>query len=271
MNLYYMNSLLSCRFGTVKSINLVKHSSDKNLGNKLEDCEVKNEVDSKETPLDSYCVTNAESSFSEEATYSMSKGTSGVEFHYDKELEEDKENDGSSVNVDKNADKVSDNTPCQEHIVSDTAVKDAGNKSIQGSPERQDTTIDDPDLQENTVANDNDVDIEDKIGDDNMDSNDVDIEDKIMDGNMVSKNTVCPFQKGFSGDTSSELVGPRKDINEEDDICNHVFEPGSVLVEYARTEACCLAAHCLHGRFFDGKKATIEYVPLSLYRARFTK
>ncbi|TKY57779.1 Splicing factor U2AF 50 kDa subunit [Spatholobus suberectus] len=26
---------------------------------------------------------------------------------------------------------------------------------------------------------------------------------------------------------------------------------GSVLVEYGRVEACCLAAHCLHGRFFD--------------------
>lgn len=256
MNIYYINSLLSCRFGTVKSINVVKHICDKNLANKLEDCEVKIGVDSKETSLDSHCVTNAESSFSEEATYSVSKGTSGVEFHYDKELEEDKENDGSNVNVDKNADKVSDNTPCQEHIVSDTTVKNAGNKSIQGSPDRQDTTIDEPDLHENMVANDDDV----------------DIEDKIVDGNMDLKNTSCPIQEGFSErDTSSELVGPRKDINEEDDICNHVFEPGSVLVEYARTEACCLAAHCLHGRLFDGRKVTVEYIAPSLYRARFTK
>lgn len=256
-----MKLLLSCRFGTVKSINVVKHSSDKNLATKLEECQVLNEVNSKEASQDTPFV-NAESSFSEEATYSKSKGTSGMEFQYDKELEEDENNDGCSANDDKNA-EVFDSTSCEEHLVSDTTVKDAGNKSmpsssIQGCPDHQDTPNDEPEeLHDKMVANEIDV----------------DIEDKMVDGNVDSKNTDCPLQEGFSErDTGTELVGPRKGINEEDDVYDgHVFEPGSVLVEYGRTEACRSAAHCLHGRFFDGRMVTVEYISLSLYRARFTK
>lgn len=88
---------------------------------------------------------------------------------------------------------------------------------------------------------------------------------------MESKDTVSAFQEGFSEwDISAELVSPQKSIDTEEDIYGHVFKPGSVLVEYGRAEACCSAAHCLHGRFFDGRMVTVEYVALSLYRTRFT-
>lgn len=40
----------------------------------------------------------------------------------------------------------------------------------------------------------------------------------------------------------------------------HIVEPGSVIVEYRRLEAACIAAHCLHGRTFDGRVVTVEYV-----------
>ncbi|CAI8601841.1 unnamed protein product [Vicia faba] len=247
---------LECaRFGTVKSIHVARHSDDKNVATKSE--EAKKNVGSEEASLVTHTVTNnAESSSSEEATHSSSIGTSGMELHYEKDLED--------VNIDKNA-KVFYNTTReeQEHLAGDDAtVKDADNecmpsRTIQGCPDHHDISFNAPELNDNTV--DNDIDVEKLVGD-----------------NMDSKGTVCPFQKGFSEcDISSELVGPIKDIKEEDedeyDINNIVFEPGSVLVEYARTEACRLAAHCLHRRFFDGRMVTVQYISLSLYRARFTK
>ncbi|KAJ1431509.1 RNA-binding domain superfamily [Sesbania bispinosa] len=239
---------LECaRFGTIKSINVVKHSSDEHLATKLEECEVINEVDPKEASLN-----DAEPSFSEKATYGQSTGTSGVEFHHDRDLEEDKVDDSSSVNGNKNADEVFDNASCQEQLVSDTVVENAGNKSIPSSiiqecPGHQDTPNDVAELHDKMVANDIDV----------------DIENKMLSGNIDSNNTVCALQEGCSErDTSSELFGLRKGIDEEDDIYSHVFEPGSVLVEYGRTEACRVAAHCLHGRFFDGRMVTVKYITL---------
>ncbi|XP_076951713.1 uncharacterized protein LOC143625166 [Bidens hawaiensis] len=49
------------------------------------------------------------------------------------------------------------------------------------------------------------------------------------------------------------------------------FEVGCVLVEYKRTEACSMAAHCLHGRVFDGRSVSVEYVAYDVYRTNFQK
>lgn len=50
-----------------------------------------------------------------------------------------------------------------------------------------------------------------------------------------------------------------------------VFEPGCVLVEYKRTEAASMAAHCLHGRVFDNRSVAVGYVDYEIYKARFPK
>ncbi|XP_052188724.1 uncharacterized protein LOC127799053 [Diospyros lotus] len=50
-----------------------------------------------------------------------------------------------------------------------------------------------------------------------------------------------------------------------------LFEPGSILVEYARTAASSMAAHSLHGRLFDNRTVTVEYVSYDLYKAKFLK
>uniref|UniRef100_A0A803KT14 RRM domain-containing protein n=1 Tax=Chenopodium quinoa TaxID=63459 RepID=A0A803KT14_CHEQI len=55
------------------------------------------------------------------------------------------------------------------------------------------------------------------------------------------------------------------------DRSNNLFEDGCVLVEFKRTEATCMAAHCLHGRAFDDRIVTVEYVSLKAYRERFPK
>ncbi|XP_057959899.1 splicing factor U2af large subunit A [Malania oleifera] len=69
-----------------------------------------------------------------------------------------------------------------------------------------------------------------------------------------------------------ESDAAEKDDNREQ-VCNlaDIFEPGCVLVEYKRVEASCMAAHCLHGRFFDDRIVTVGYVALDLYCARFPK
>ncbi|XP_058101496.1 splicing factor U2af large subunit A [Magnolia sinica] len=55
-------------------------------------------------------------------------------------------------------------------------------------------------------------------------------------------------------------------------VCNpDVFEKGCILVEYMRREAACAAAHCLHGRLYGGRVVAAEYAPYDLYHARFPK
>lgn len=71
---------------------------------------------------------------------------------------------------------------------------------------------------------------------------------------------------------NKELDVAEKDAKkEQESVQGDVFEPGCVLVEFRRTEASCLAAHCLHGRLFDDRIVTVGYVNLELYRNRFPK
>eukprot|EP01018_Ginkgo_biloba_P030457 Gb_32245 [translate_table: standard] len=46
---------------------------------------------------------------------------------------------------------------------------------------------------------------------------------------------------------------------------------GSVLVEFSREEAVCLAAHTLHGRLYGSQKVIASYFPHSLYQKRFPR
>ena len=72
--------------------------------------------------------------------------------------------------------------------------------------------------------------------------------------------------------SSKELDGRENEgKNEQEYDQGNVFEPGCVLVEFRRTEASCMAAHCLHGRLFDDRVVTVSYVDFDLYRSRFPK
>lgn len=59
-----------------------------------------------------------------------------------------------------------------------------------------------------------------------------------------------------------QLDGPGEGDDRKDVFVDpgHIFEPGSVIVVYRRVEAACMAAHCLHGRTFDGRVVSVEYV-----------
>ncbi|XP_071719651.1 uncharacterized protein [Rutidosis leptorrhynchoides] len=60
-------------------------------------------------------------------------------------------------------------------------------------------------------------------------------------------------------------------VKDESHELSEAFKAGCVLVEYKRTEASSMAAHCLHGRDFDGRTVSVEYVPFDVYRTRFKK
>lgn len=62
-----------------------------------------------------------------------------------------------------------------------------------------------------------------------------------------------------------------KIIEEAVAVSGNVFEKGCVLVEFKRAEASCMAAHCLHGRNYDDRVVTVEYVSPYIYRKRFPK
>uniref|UniRef100_A0A7N0U516 RRM domain-containing protein n=2 Tax=Kalanchoe fedtschenkoi TaxID=63787 RepID=A0A7N0U516_KALFE len=52
---------------------------------------------------------------------------------------------------------------------------------------------------------------------------------------------------------------------------NCVLMPGSICVEYRRSEDTCIAAHCLNGRAFDNRTVSVEYMSLDLYRKKFSE
>ncbi|KAL0912813.1 hypothetical protein M5K25_016221 [Dendrobium thyrsiflorum] len=52
---------------------------------------------------------------------------------------------------------------------------------------------------------------------------------------------------------------------------SEAFEPGFILVEFQRKEAACNAAHCLHGRSYGERTVAIEYIPHDVYFNRFPK
>ncbi|XP_061990335.1 splicing factor U2af large subunit A [Rosa rugosa] len=56
---------------------------------------------------------------------------------------------------------------------------------------------------------------------------------------------------------------------ENDFDLGSIFEPGCVFVEFGRSEASWMAAHCLHGRVFEDRIVTVEYIAPDHYRAKF--
>lgn len=87
-------------------------------------------------------------------------------------------------------------------------------------------------------------------------------EDSILDG----------ASSDLDHNVSKELDSTENNGKKEEKFDQgNVFEAGCVLVEFRRTEASCMAAHCLHGRLFDDHVVTVSYVDLDSYRKRFPK
>ncbi|RWR97740.1 bromodomain-containing protein 4-like protein isoform X3 [Cinnamomum micranthum f. kanehirae] len=74
---------------------------------------------------------------------------------------------------------------------------------------------------------------------------------------------------------SKEPIGEKSDVdkgNTSQQACNlELFEEGCILIEYARKEAACVAAHCLHRRPYGDQIVVVGYIPYDMYRARFPR
>ncbi|PIA45487.1 hypothetical protein AQUCO_01700781v1 [Aquilegia coerulea] len=74
----------------------------------------------------------------------------------------------------------------------------------------------------------------------------------------------------------NHTVSEESQISEKNEIKqekpdDEAFERGCVLVEYVRSEASCLAAHCLHGRLYGDRTVLVNYIPHDLYLSKFPK
>lgn len=114
---------------------------------------------------------------------------------------------------------------------------------------------------------------------------DIKIEDVSLEGKSMAKEDSTLKEVGIEreetfagkeGSVGTESDAIRKsEINEKDhgkdqdyDLAR-IFEPGCVFVEFVRAEASLKAAHCLHGRAFEDRIVTVEYVSLDHYKAQF--
>ncbi|XP_034224925.1 splicing factor U2af large subunit A isoform X3 [Prunus dulcis] len=111
--------------------------------------------------------------------------------------------------------------------------------------------------------------------------NDSSLENKLMAEEERSTQEEADGEKlrSFAGKDCS--LETESDANEKIEIKeqNHgkehdydlgsIFEPGCVFVEFGRIEASLMAAHCLHGRVFEDRIVTVEYISLDHYRAHF--
>ncbi|KAK4258296.1 hypothetical protein QN277_007757 [Acacia crassicarpa] len=261
---------LECaRFGTVRSINVVKHSSDKNEASKSQVREDLNDVGYYGTAQKSECDNNnPESSHSEKTTYlaAESATTSGVEC-------DNVSDGGRGADVDKRADQFSETESCQgEKDGGDATVEHVENKSIPDVTNLEHSSKDQSGVLDTLAADDICINVENKLvpNDTNAASSNPNASlGPELDGAKEVRSNEDLSDPNASLET--ELGGANEVKSNEGDTSDHVFEPGCVVVEFRRTEACCKAAHCLHGRFFDGRMVTVEYVALSLYKARFTK
>ncbi|KAL6532438.1 hypothetical protein OROGR_014408 [Orobanche gracilis] len=101
------------------------------------------------------------------------------------------------------------------------------------------------------------------------------IENKhLVEGNFQSDEQQNAKIESFGEELKPEesnfsQEGEKRDIAISLDLESSMFEPGSAFVEYRRPEAACMAAHCLHGRIFDGRVVTVGYVGKDLYQMRF--
>ncbi|XP_028759502.1 uncharacterized protein LOC114718368 [Neltuma alba] len=291
---------LECaRFGTVRSIDVVKHSSDQNQAAESEKREAINDMRSNGASQD--CECDNKNHGSEMAAYlGADSTTNGVECdHGNKEIRED--NSGGGADVDELTDQFSESKSCQvENFGSDASVEGVENKSIpnvmsqecydhhniyKGESELLDNMAADDisiNVENKSVANSTIVDLSDpnaSLGPELDGAKEVRSNEDLSDPNASLGPELDGAKEVRSNENISDPnaclgtdLGVADEVkNNKDEVADHIFEPGCVFVEFRRTEACCKAAYCLHGRFFDGRMVTVEYVALSLYKARFTK
>ncbi|KAJ6323865.1 hypothetical protein OIU76_011209 [Salix suchowensis] len=247
---------LECaRFGSVKSINVVKYAAI--TASTSKSCEFNDDT------------------VSAEATQSLGcDGTNPITRNI-RESFDQKFMEGDSIGDDKPASDVMEDEPCQPgQVDSDVAVQDLACKNLSDS---RDPPQDELDSNVDKVTDD--IEIEEvHVENKSTAGEDLNLKEvgdsKLMAGEELNLEEVSgDVEKDFVND-SMEIKpnsNEKGDCKEQDCNLGRIFERGCVFVEFRRTEASCMAAHCLHGRLFDDRTVAVEYIPLDVYLARFPK
>eukprot|EP00257_Ricinus_communis_P021218 XP_015580648.1 splicing factor U2af large subunit B [Ricinus communis] len=238
---------LECaRFGTVKSVNVVRNGPIPIFTS--EACKMNEDMDS----------AGPQQNLGGDETNAETEKTIG-DIHHEpveaNDTDDDKPVEGNGVEDDKPADDLMEDESSQlGQFDSNMAVE---NLSGDGVPEPQE-----PIPIQQTSKDESDC-LHGKVTDD------VQMKDTIAEHKLPIQQEL---KESFTNDHAVESDATGKGDHEEHNCdLSYIFYPSCVFVEFGRTEASCIAAHCLHGRLYDGRTVTVGYIPLDVYRSRFPK
>ncbi|WCJ24088.1 Splicing factor U2AF 65 kDa subunit [Euphorbia peplus] len=241
---------LECvRFGSVKSVNIVKYVSTPISTaqvcdtNDVQVCNVDNDMEFARSPKNlEFDVTNAKTDQAKEASDLTIAKSNGVE--------DDKNAQNTMGDESRQSGEIDDDISVQNlHITSIPESEDLGTMSKDETSTANDTVIGNTHMEDSNEEGKTPVDADLNLKEASGDIKETLVDDHVMEPDEIEK-------------------GQR-----EDQDCNigYIFEPGCVFVEFGRAEASCTAAHCLHGRLFDNRTVMAGYIPLDVYRSRFSK
>ncbi|XP_057459704.1 uncharacterized protein LOC130750234 isoform X2 [Actinidia eriantha] len=270
------------RYGTVKSVKVVKHSichhRNQETGNFLEnpssardgqDLKCKDNTTKTETSKEHVDCDSEE--FSRSETPNNAKEAAEV----------DKAVEGDGISDDKLTYNRVEYETCDPATI-DNKVAVEKPTSEDNSMVLEEPTCDDNhnaislELPEGFMSNDQMECCDGKVDDDTNQTRDAEMETKLVEEEKLKSPEANEQQQEALAEMNfSERIDLGTLEKGENGECvfafEDVFEPGSVLVEFRRIEAACMAAHCLHGRLFDNRMVTVGYVDYNIYKARFPK
>uniref|UniRef100_A0A5B6ZS78 RRM domain-containing protein n=1 Tax=Davidia involucrata TaxID=16924 RepID=A0A5B6ZS78_DAVIN len=263
---------LECaRFGTVKSVNVVKHS---NSCTTAETCDVTDNTGSASSAMDGKDLECDDKNTKTEILAEV----------MDLDLGKINRSElSSSAKEPEEVNKAAEsNTICDDKLI-DNLIR---NEMCLPAPADKDLAVEDPTCHENSNAISQELPNQLNTMVDQVESHNDKIANIIQTGDFEMENTSMVkeelksevnggLEAAFAGldcgvrieSDSHEKVENKEQFSDPRDV----FEPGCILVEYQRTEASCMAAHCLHGRLFDNRIVTVGYVSHDIYQARFLK
>ncbi|GFZ10725.1 hypothetical protein Acr_22g0001230 [Actinidia rufa] len=253
---------LECaRFGTVKSVKVVRHNdchTNQETGNCLEN------PSSASDRQDLKCRDNT-----------MKTETSGEHVDCNSEeisRSEAQNNDKEAAEVDKAVEELTCkgiSTTLERPICEDnsTVLEEPCDDNHNGISQEQ---------PEGFMSNDQMECCDDNVDDDTIQTRDAEVEIKLVEAEKLkSLEADEQLQEGLAEMNFSEKIDLGTLEKGENGECvfafEDVFEAGSILVEYRRIEAACMAAHSLHGRLFDDRMVMVGYIDYNIYKARFPK
>ncbi|KAL5848797.1 hypothetical protein ACOSQ3_006860 [Xanthoceras sorbifolium] len=254
------------RFGSVKSINVVKYEDSHITTSGA--CEANDNKASAAVEQNFRCVkTHDIAETLKEVIDHQSSGINGSEFPRGaKEVKEvDEVKESNSIGDIKPAGDVVGDESGQLGKLDTTVVEDSTRESLSVTLSQQ-VLEQSKTLKDDSCCHDDEVPGIIQMRD--MSSDNKSSAEQGLTFEEVNRSTQEPVAR-LDGSVETQTVA----VEKEQDGGNlaHIFELGSVFVEYRRTEASCMAAHCLHGRLFDDRFVTVEYAPLDLYKAKFLK